>query len=228
MRIVVIEDDPSLGKILRIALKADGYDVLLETDGENGLAKVLSAQPDLVLLDIMLPKLDGYEVCRRIRANLATKGVPIVMLTAKGEERDIIKGLDLGANDYVTKPFSRPILLARIRAALRSTTGVQAGAFVCDGLTLAPESRIVTLNGNRLALTPGEYRMLELFLSRPNRIHTRTAILDAIQTEAKDVTDRLVDVMLVALRRKLGDWSTHIETARGVGYRLVDYPILDK
>ena len=220
MRIVVVEDDPSLGEILRIALKGGGYDVSLAADGESGLKDVVSARTDLVLLDIMLPRMDGYEVCRRIRANAATRDVPIIMLTAKGEERDVVKGLDLGANDYVTKPFSRPILLARIRAVLRTSMGHAAGPFVCDGLALAPESHVVTLNGSRLALTPGEYRMLALFLSRPNRIHTRAAILDAIQTESKDVTDRLVDVMLVALRRKLGTWAPHIETVRGIGYRL--------
>ena len=221
MRIVVIEDDPSLGEILRIALRGDGYDVTLATDGETGLRAVTSARTDLVLLDIMLPRRNGYEVCRLIRADAAVRDVPIIMLTAKSEERDIVKGLDLGANDYVTKPFSRPILLARIRAVLRFATGRVAGPFICDGLTLAPESHVVTLNGKRLSLTPGEYRMLELFLSRPNRIHTRAAILDAIQTETKDVTDRLVDVMLVALRRKLGTWATHIETVRGIGYRLM-------
>ena len=220
MRIVVIEDDPSLSEILRIALKGGGYDVSLAADGEVGLKAVMTARTDLVLLDIMLPSMDGYEVCRRIRANAAIRDVPIIMLTAKGEERDVIKGLDLGANDYITKPFSRPILLARIRAVLRSAAGRAAGPLICDGLVLAPESHVVTLGGKRLSLTPGEYRMLELFLSRPNRIHTRTAILDAIQTETKDVTDRLVDVMLVALRRKLGTWATHIETVRGIGYRL--------
>jgi two-component system phosphate regulon response regulator PhoB len=221
MRIVVVEDDPSLGEILRIALKGGGYGVSLAADGETGLAAVLSARTDLVLLDVMLPRMDGYEVCRRIRANAAIRDVPIIMLTAKGEERDVVKGLDLGANDYITKPFSRPILLARIRAVLRSARGRAAGPFACDGLVLSPESHVVTLDGGRLSLTPGEYRMLELFLSRPNRIHTRAAILDAIQTETKDVTDRLVDVMLVALRRKLGAWAAHIETVRGIGYRLV-------
>lgn len=220
MRIVVIEDDPSLNEILRIALKGGGYDVSIAVDGETGLKEVMSARTDLILLDIMLPRIDGYEVCRRIRASATIRDVPIIMLTAKGEERDIIKGLDLGANDYITKPFSRPVLLARIRAVLRTVTGRTAGLFVCDGLTLSPESHVVTLNGKRLVFTPGEYRLLELFLSRPSRIHTRTAILDAIQTEAKDVTDRIVDVMLVALRRKLGSWAAHIETVRGIGYRL--------
>ena len=220
MRIVVVEDDPSLGEILRIALKGGGYGVSLAADGETGLAAVLAAATDLVLLDVMLPRMDGYEVCRRIRANAAIRDVPIIMLTAKGEERDVVRGLDLGANDYITKPFSRPILLARIRAVLRSAKGRAAGPFACDGLVLSPESHVVTLDGSRLSLTPGEYRMLELFLSRPNRIHTRAAILDAIQTETKDVADRLVDVMLVALRRKLGPWAPHIETVRGIGYRL--------
>lgn len=221
MRIVVIEDDAALREVLRIALLSGGYeDVLFAKDGLEGYDLVVAKKPALVLLDIMLPKLDGYEVCRRIRASAAIRDVPIIMLTAKGEERDVIKGLDLGANDYITKPFSRPILLARIRAVLRSATGRAAGPYTCDGLVLSPESHVVTLNGKRLSLTPGEYRMLELFLFRPNRIHTRAAILDAIQTETKDVTDRLVDVMLVALRRKLGTWAPHIKTVRGIGYRL--------
>ena len=216
-KVLVVDDEKLIVKGIRFSLEQDGMEVECAYDGEEALKLATENSYDMILLDLMLPKMDGFEVCQRIRD---FSNVPIVMLTAKGEERDVIRGLDLGANDYITKPFSRPILLARIRAVLRSATGRAAGPYICDGLVLAPKSHVVTLDGKRLSLTPGEYRMLELFLSRPNRIHTRAAILDAIQTETKDVTDRLVDVMLVALRRKLGTWATHIETVRGIGYRL--------
>ena len=216
--ILMIDDDENICRLVKLYLEKEGYDVTMAENGPDAVRQFKTSPPNLMLLDIMLPGMDGWQVCREIRK---VSNIPIIMLTAKGEERDVIKGLDRGANDYITKPFSRPILLARIRAVLRSATGRVAGPFTCDGLILTPESHVVTLGGKRLALTPGEYRMLELFLSSPNRIHTRTAILDAIQTEIKDVTDRLVDVMLVALRRKLGTWATHIETVRGIGYRLM-------
>ena len=223
MRIVVIEDDAGLREVLRIALLSGGYaDVVFEKDGLSGFNRVVSEKPALVLLDLMLPKMDGYEVCRAIRENDRVRDVPIIMLTAKSEEGDVVKGLDLGANDYITKPFSRPVLLARIRAALRTDSVRKGGVLSCDGLTLDRDSQLVRLQGERVMLTPGEYRLLELLMAHPGRIHTRTAILDMIQCEQKDVTDRTVDVMLAHMRPKLGDWSSHIETARGVGYRFVE------
>ena len=222
MRIVVIEDDAALREVQRGLLAGGGFaDIVFEKDGLAGYERVVAEKPALVLLDIMLPKLDGYDVCRGIRENDRVRDVPIIMLTAKDDERDVVKGLDLGANDYVTKPFSRAVLLARMRAALRTDFSHRGGKISCDGLEIDRDSHEVRLNGDRVALTPGEYRLLELLVSRPDRIHTRTAILDSIQPEAKDVTDRTVDVMLAHMRRKLGDWSEHIETARGIGYRLV-------
>ena len=222
MHIVVIEDDAALREVLRIALVSGGYeDVSFAKDGLSGYDLVVVKKPSLVLLDLMLPKLDGYEVCRAIRANERVGNVPIIMLTAKSEECDIVKGLDLGANDYITKPFSRPILLARIRAALRTDAERTGGRLSCDGLELDRDAQLVRYRQERVALTPGEYRLLEVLMSRPGRIHTRTALLDMIQLESKDITDRTVDVMLAHMRPKLGAWAAHIETAQGIGYRLV-------
>lgn len=222
MRIVVIEDDADLREILRIALARSGYDdVVFAADGLKGLELVMDERPALVLLDIMLPKMDGYEVCRCIRASDRAGRVPIIMLTAKSDEEDIVKGLDLGANDYVTKPFSRAVLLARIRAVLRTDAEKRGGQVTFAGLTLDRDTHEVAVAGKAVALTPGEYRLLELLVTRSGRIHTRGSILDAIQVETKDVSDRTVDVMLAHMRPKLGEWATHIETVRGVGYRLV-------
>ena len=173
-------------------------------------------------LDDNLPvDLDGYEVCRSIRANDRVGRVPIVMLTAKSEERDIVRGLDLGANDYITKPFSCPVLLARIRAALRTDAERNGGRLTCDGLELDRDAQVVRYRKERISLSPAEYRLLEVLMAHPGRIHTRTALLDMIQLEARDVTDRTIDVMLSHMRPKLGAWAEHIETARGIGYRLV-------
>ena len=222
MRIVVIEDDAALREVLRIALLSGGYeDALFAKDGPEGYDLVVAKRPALVLLDVMLPKLDGYEVCRSIRANDRVGRVPIVMLTAKSEERDIVRGLDLGANDYITKPFSCPVLLARIRAALRTDAERNGGRLTCDGLELDRDAQVVRYRKERISLSPGEYRLLEVLMAHPGRIHTRMALLDMIQVEARDVTDRTIDVMLSHMRPKLGAWAEHIETARGIGYRLV-------
>ena len=222
MRIVVIEDDAALREVLRIALLSGGYeDVLFAKDGLEGYDLVVAKRPALVLLDVMLPKLDGYEVCRSIRANDRVGRVPIVMLTAKSEERDIVRGLDLGANDYITKPFSCPVLLARIRAALRTDAERNGGRLTCDGLELDRDAQVVRYRKERISLSPGEYRLLEVLMAHPGRIHTRMALLDMIQVEPRYVTDRTIDVMLSHMRPKLGAWAEHIETARGIGYRLV-------
>lgn len=222
MHIVVIEDDADLREVLRIALMSGGYEnVSFAKDGLSGFDLVVEKKPSLVLLDLMLPKLDGYEVCRAIRANDRVGRVPIIVLTAKSEEHDIVKGLDLGANDYITKLFSRPVLLARIRAALRTDAERTGGRLFCDGLELDRDAQLVRYRQERISLTPGEYRLLEVLLSHPGRIHTRMALLDMIQLETKDITDRTVDVMLAHMRPKLGAWTAHIETACGIGYRLV-------
>lgn len=219
-KIVVIEDESAIRRVIVLALKTAGYrNVLEEENGVAGYELVERERPQLVLLDIMIPGIDGIEVCRRLRANPITRDIPVIMLTAKSEEHDVVLGLDAGANDYITKPFSKAILLARIRAVLRHPeSDVQTLEF--DGLTIDDSSHTISLNGVNLSLTLSEYRILELLLSNRNRVFTRLMIIDRISDEQKIVTERTIDVQMVGLRKKLGDWASHIETIRGVGYRI--------
>ncbi|MBO7655079.1 MAG: response regulator transcription factor [Kiritimatiellae bacterium] len=220
-KIVVIEDDPAIRRVIGLALKTAGYETVLEEDdGRNGLATVLQERPDLVLLDLMLPGLDGLAVCRHIRANPDTGQVPIIMLTAKSEDADIVAGLDAGANDYVTKPFSIEVLLARIRAMLRRPSSGQTQTLELDGLVIDDATHRVTLDGQPVSLTLSEYRILGLLVRHRHRVFTRGIIIERISEEQKVVTDRTVDVQMVNLRRKLGAWASHVETIRGVGYRV--------
>ncbi|MGN0833242.1 MAG: response regulator [Kiritimatiellia bacterium] len=220
-RILVVEDDPAIRRVIMLALKSSGYTDLIEVGtGDVVLETAYRERPDLILLDLMLPGKDGIAVCRELRANPETASVAIVMLTAKGEERDIVGGLDAGANDYVVKPFSKEVLLARIRAALRKD-GEDAGSRLgVDGLVMDNDTHRVTLGGEQLKLTLTEYRILELLLRNQGRVFARATIIDRVSDGGKTVTDRTIDVQLVGLRRKLGEWASHIETVRGVGYRL--------
>ena len=218
--IVIIEDDAAIRSVLRVLLRGAGYTLIKEAErGDDGLKLVRELRPSLVLLDLMLPGLDGFTVCRRIRETKETASTPVIMLTARSEEGDVVRGLECGADDYVTKPFSRQVLLARIRAVLRRPESVKESDPDFDGLVLNSDSRSVTLNGKTLSLTGSEYRVLSLLLSRPERVYTRAQIIDLTQNAGKDVTDRAVDVQVVGLRRKLGAWADHIETIRGAGYR---------
>jgi len=219
-KIVIIEDDPGIRTVLRLALKGAELGTVLEADrGDTGLETVLRERPSLVLLDLMLPGLDGLSICREIRKTPSVETTPIVMLTAKSTEEDIVRGLELGANDYVTKPFSKAVLLARIRAALRRTP-VQGPVRTLDALVLDESTRTVTLDGSSLALTRSEFDLLNILMAHPNRVYTRPQIIAHVQSEEKSVTERTVDTLLVGLRRKLGAWAAHIETIRGIGYRL--------
>ena len=204
-----------------LALKGAGYSALYEADrGDDGLALVLHEQPALVLLDLMLPGLDGLSVCREIRRSETVSTTPIIMLTAKSAESDIVAGLELGADDYVTKPFSKAVLIARVRAALRRPTSTRGSAIAVSGLVLDEATRSATIGAAPLVLTRSEFDLLKTLVSHPGRVYSRSMILDAIQNEDKDVTDRTVDTLMVGLRRKLGAWAAHVETIRGVGYRL--------
>lgn len=219
-KIVIIEDDPGIRTVLRLALKGAELGAVLETErGDTGLEMVLRERPSLVLLDLMLPGLDGLSICREIRKTPSVETTPIVMLTAKSTEEDIVRGLELGANDYVTKPFSKAVLLARIRAALRRTP-VQGPVRTLDALVMDESTRTVTLDGSSLALTRSEFDLLNILMAHPNRVYTRPQIIAHVQSEEKSVTERTVDTLLVGLRRKLGAWAAHIETIRGIGYRL--------
>ena len=220
-KIVIIEDEPGMRTVLRLALKGAGFtDVIAEERGDNGLKIVLRERPALVILDLMLPGMDGLAVCREIRRTPAVAATPIVMLSAKSTEEDIVRGLELGADDYVTKPFSKAVLIARVRAALRRPASTRGSAIAVSGLVLDEATRSATIGAAPLVLTRSEFDLLKTLVSHPGRVYSRSMILDAIQNEDKDVTDRTVDTLMVGLRRKLGAWAAHVETIRGVGYRL--------
>ena len=217
-RIVVVEDDPAIQRVLSLALRVAGYEVESASSGDAGLDLVLRTRPDLVLLDLMLPGLDGISVCRRLRSDATTRAIPIIMLTAKVAAEDIVRGLDAGADDYVTKPFQKDVLLARIRAALRGTEE-GSGPLVLHGLSIDVASHVVMLEGRVFELTLSEFRILELLVRNAGRVFSRGHIIDRISDGEKIVTDRTIDVQMVGLRRKLGAWAEHIKTIRGVGYR---------
>ena len=220
-KIVIIEDDPGIRTVLRLALKGAGFtDVIAEERGDKGLKIVLREHPALVILDLMLPGMDGLAVCREIRRTPAVAATPIVMLSANSTEEDIVRGLELGADDYVTKPFSKAVLIARVRAALRRPASTRGSAIAVSGLVLDEATRSATIGAAPLVLTRSEFDLLKTLVSHPGRVYSRSMILDAIQNEDKDVTDRTVDTLMVGLRRKLGAWAAHVETIRGVGYRL--------
>ncbi len=223
--VLVIEDDKDILELITYNLEREGYEVTGVTTGEDGVDAARSDKPDLVLLDLMLPGIDGLEVCRRLKADPDTAHLPIVMVTAKGEESDIITGLELGADDYVTKPFSPKVLTARIRAIQRRRGRAHVtdeDILKIDDMVIHPGRHEVTVDGERVDLTFTEFRILHILARRPGWVFTRRQIVDAIHGETYPVTERAVDVQVVALRRKLGDAGDRIETVRGVGYRLKD------
>ena len=225
--ILVVEDEPSLQELLRYNLTKEGYHPVAARSGQEALEIARREAPSLVLLDLMLPDMDGLEVCKRLKSRSDTAAIPIVMLTARGEESDIVRGLELGADDYITKPFNLPILFARIGAVLRRREAPEETvALVVYGgrseVTLHPGRREVTVGGNQVDLTNTEFRVLHMLMRRPGWVFTRRQIVDAVQSEQYAVTERAVDVQIVGLRKKLGSASALIETVRGVGYRLRD------
>lgn len=220
-KIVIIEDDSGIRTVLRLALKGAGFtDIIVADRGDEGLRIVLREKPALVILDLMLPGLDGLSVCRDIRNTASVAATPIVMLTAKSAEEDIVRGLELGADDYVTKPFSKAVLIARIRAALRRPATTHGPVSSVGGLVLDSSSRTASVGTTQLALTRSEFDLLKILVAHPGRVYTRPQIIASIQNDDKDVTDRTVDTLMVGLRRKLGGWASHVETIRGIGYRL--------
>ena len=220
-KIAVIEDDPDIRTVIRLALKGAGFGTVCEAGrGDDGLALVMREQPSLALLDLMLPGMDGFDVCREIRRTPSVSTTPIIMLTAKSAEEDVIRGLELGADDYITKPFSRQVLIARIKAALRRPALRQELVCAIGSLRLDKSSREVSVDGRELSLTRSEFELLDSLVSQPGRVLTRPQIIARIQNEERDVTDRVVDTLMVGLRRKLGVWAAHIDTIRGIGYRL--------
>jgi two-component system alkaline phosphatase synthesis response regulator PhoP len=220
--ILVVEDEDDIRELLRYNLEKEGYQVFGAATGEEALKQVRVRLPDLILLDLMLPGLDGLEVCRRLKGEAQTRHLPIVMLTAKGEEADIVTGLELGADDYVTKPFSPRVLLARLRAALRrrgTPSPSETAPLRTDELVIHPGRHEVLLQGQALQLTVTEFRLLHLLVRRPGWVFTRTQIVNEIHGDDYPVSDRSIDVQIVSLRKKLGPFGARLETIRGLGYR---------
>ncbi len=222
-KILVVDDETDLLELVRYNLAKEGYDVSCVTSGEEALKAVRKDAPDLMVLDLMLPAVDGLEVCRRLKADARTRDIPIVMLTAKSEETDVIVGLDRGADDYIAKPFSPRVLTARIKALLRRHDAQrQAESEVTidvHELSIHPGRHEVTLAGIPIDLTYTEFALLAFLAKRPGWAYTRTQIVDAVKGEDYPVTERSVDVQVAGLRKKLGDFGNYVETVRGVGYR---------
>jgi two-component system phosphate regulon response regulator PhoB len=227
--VLVVDDERDILELVKYNLDKEGYRVTVVASGEDALAATRTRIPDLIVLDLMLPGVDGLEVCRRLKADVKTRGIPIVMLTAKGSEADVVAGLELGASDYVTKPFSPRVLTARIRAVLRrgDETADDAATVHIKELTIHPGRHQVVVGDKPVELTATEFRILLYLAKRPGWVFTRQQIVDAAQGDDsfitdRFVTDRSVDVHIVSLRRKLGCCGAYIETVRGVGYRLQD------
>lgn len=222
-KLVVVDDEEDILELLRFNLEKEGYQVLCATSGEEALEIARSQIPNLIVLDLMLPGIDGLEVARKLKNDPDTMEIPIVMLTAKGEEADIVTGLELGADDYVTKPFSPRILAARVRAVLRRKIKEypeEAKVLRIQDLVIHPGRREVSVSGKPVQLTFTEFGILNFLARRPGWVFTRNQIVDAVRGEDYFVTDRSVDVQIAGLRKKLGLAGTYIETVRGVGYRL--------
>lgn len=220
-RILVIEDENDIRQLLRFNLEREGFAVLEAADGLGGLHMATSELPDLVVLDLMLPGMDGCDVCRRLKAQPVTAAIPVLMLTARGEEVDRIVGLTLGADDYVVKPFSVRELVLRIRAILRRGNCPGMGTALCRGaLLLDVEAHRVTLDGQEVALTATEFRLLEDLMRHAGAVRTREQLLNAVWGYSFEGYARTVDTHVRRLRAKLGEEAAALETVRGVGYRL--------
>lgn len=225
-KIVCIEDDPDILELIQYNLTRQGYEVITCSNGEEGLARARSEEPDLVLLDLMLPGIDGIEICKRLKADEQTRSIPVIIVSAKGEEGDIVTGLDLGADDYVTKPFGPRELLARVRTALRRGPGEAvthaSDRVVCAGLMIDIKAHRLTVDGKPISLTATEMRLLHFLAANPGRVFSRDQLItNAIGGDAA-VIDRNIDVHIGAVRRKIGPYRNLIETLRGLGYRFME------
>ena len=221
--ILLVEDERDIQELLKFSLEREDFDVEAVGTGEDAMRYLKTNVPSLLLLDLMLPGIDGLEVCRRVKAQPETREIPIIMLTAKDSEADIVTGLEMGADDYMTKPFSPRVLVARIHSVLRrpvTPVEEEKGPVIRIGpLTVDPERHKVEIKGKEIHLTYTEFRILHLLAENAGRAFTRQQIVDQVRGESYAVTERIVDVQMVSLRKKLGKLGDWIETVRGVGYR---------
>jgi two-component system phosphate regulon response regulator PhoB len=220
--ILVVDDEEDIRELVRYNLSKAGYNVTTASTGEEALRIAHEVRPMLVVLDIMLPGIDGLEVCRRIKADAALLKTPIVMISALGEEKDVVTGLELGADDYVAKPFSPGVLLARVKSVIRRVGAspiADDATLSIEGLKVNPTRREVHVGDALVELTNTEFKLLHFLMRQPGVVFTRTQIVDGVHGDDYPVTDRSVDVQVVGLRKKLGEIGALIETVRGVGYR---------
>jgi two-component system, OmpR family, alkaline phosphatase synthesis response regulator PhoP len=226
--LLIVEDDKDILELIRYNLQKEQYQITSASNGEEGLRLAKSRSFDLILLDLMLPGIDGLEICKILKGDPKTAATPIIMVTAKGDEADIVVGLELGAEDYVVKPFSPRVLIARIRTVLRRKSKTYTDTeepIRFNNLTIHQGKREVLINNKPLDLTFTEFELLHYLASRPGWVFTRYQIVNAVKGEDYPVTDRSVDVQIAGLRKKLGSYGELIETIRGVGYRFSDKEI---
>jgi DNA-binding response OmpR family regulator len=227
-KVLIVDDEKDIVDLVAYNLGRNGYDTLTASDGNDALDSASKNSPDLIILDLMLPGIDGMEVARRLKSDAKTASIPIVMLTAKGEETDVVVGLTLGADDYVTKPFSMKVLLARVSSVLRrSETGTGAaegGTLRAGPLSIDTFKHEVLVNEEAIKLTLTEFKLLSALLTARGRVLTRDQLMDKAMGTDVFVTDRAIDVHITAIRKKLGDAAWLVNTVRGVGYRLREFP----
>ena len=220
-QILIVEDEPAIAELIAVNLRHNGFQPVWAEDGSSAQREIDAALPDAILLDWMLPGSSGLALARKWRADARTRSIPILMLTAKGDEPDKVAGLDAGADDYITKPFSTQELLARIRAVLRRRAPEQSEAKVAVGaLELDTTTHRVTYDGGLLKLGPTEFKLLHYMLARPERVHSRAQLLDQVWGDHVFIEERTVDVHVKRLREALGEAGSMVQTVRGVGYRL--------
>lgn len=220
--ILIIEDEVDIQELIKYQLTKDGYTVTGFTSGEEGLIAAKQIKPDLILLDLMLPGIDGLEICRRLKSDSATKDIPIIIITAKTDEIDIVSGLEVGADDYLTKPFSPKVLVARIRSLFRRLKAKEItdqSIIELDEISINPGKFQVLIRNKPISLTLTEFQILHQLAGKPGWVFTREQLIDSVRGEDTIITDRSIDVQIVGLRKKLGNAGKYIETVRGVGYR---------
>lgn len=223
-KILIVDDEEDVLELLRFNLDKEGYKTETAVSGEEALTVAKSKLPDLIILDLMLPGIDGLEVCKKLKGETKTENIPIIMLTAKSEDSDIITGLELGADDYITKPFSPKVLTARIRRILQRhiAKNLETSVVKIHDLTIDPSRHEVLIKNKTLELTLTEFNILYTLAKRPGLVFTRYQIVDSIRGSDYLVTDRAIDVQIVSLRKKLGAAGKYIETVRGIGYKFKD------
>lgn len=221
-KILVVDDDPDILTLVRYNLEKEGFKISTVESGEEAIEKTRKTKPDLLILDLMLPGMDGLEVCRLLKSDASLKHIPVIMLTAKGEETDIVVGLELGADDYLTKPFSPKVLAARVRVLLRrgEASSKPVEKLSLGPITIDPERHEVFINSKPIVLTATEFNLLKCFVTRPGRVFSREDLLNQAWSDDALVVDRTVDVHILGLRKKMGKYADWLETVRGFGYRL--------